>query len=346
MKRLLILILCTVTLFAQIPDGYYDAASGLTGDALQQALHDIIDDHTVVSYTSLWTHFQTTDVKSNGKVWDMYSDVPGGSPADEYTFVTDQCGNYSGEGSCYNREHSWPKSWFNDTSPMNTDLGHLVPTYGYVNNRRGNYPYGEVSNPSWTSTNNSKVGPNTYPGYSGTVFEPINEYKGDFARMYFYMSTRYLGEDNGWPGSPMTRGAQLESWALEMMLTWHASDTVSQKEIDRGNAVYGIQHNRNPYIDHPEYTTLIWENPTSVSLPAGPMQQVENPELISSYPNPFNGVTMVYFRIVEAGPVTIEVFNLEGQVVSRVLNSSLSVGYQEIKWFGVDQQGNELVSGV
>ena len=266
MKQTIILTLLFTTLWAQIPDGYYNNASGLLGTPLQEALHDIIDDHTVVSYSSLWTHYQTTDVKPNGKVWDMYSDIPDGTPPYEFTFVSDQCGNYGAEGDCYNREHSWPKSWFNDVAPMNTDIFHVVPSDGYVNGQRGNYPYGEVSSPTWTSQNGSKKGPNTYPGYSGTVFEPIDAYKGDFARIYFYMSTRYLNEDTSWPGSPMVNGAQLEEWALDMMMEWHAEDPVSPKEIDRNDANYGVQNNRNPFVDHPNYVDLIWGDPPVLPL--------------------------------------------------------------------------------
>ncbi|MBT5270480.1 MAG: endonuclease I, partial [Candidatus Marinimicrobia bacterium] len=273
MKKFIILTLLSATLWAQIPTGYYDGASGLLGSPLQQALHDIIDDHTVVSYSSLWTHYQTTDVKPNGKVWDMYSHVPDGVQPYEFTFVEDQCGNYSGEGSCYNREHSWPKSWFNDVAPMNTDIFHVVPSDGYVNGQRGNYPYGEVASPTWTSQNGSKKGPNTYPGYSGTVFEPIDAYKGDFARAYFYMSTRYLNEDSGWPGSPMVNGAQLEPWALDMMMEWHAEDPVSQKEIDRNNDIYyHVQSNRNPFVDHPDYVDLIWGDPPAIPLAPSDLQ--------------------------------------------------------------------------
>jgi endonuclease I len=273
MKQIFILTLLSTTLWAQIPTGYYDDASGLLGTPLQQALHDVIDDHTVVSYSSLWTHYQTTDVKPNGKVWDMYSHVPDGVQPYEFTFVEDQCGNYSGEGSCYNREHSWPKSWFNDVAPMNTDIFHVVPSDGYVNGQRGNYPYGEVASPTWTSQNGSKKGPNTYPGYSGTVFEPIDAYKGDFARAYFYMSTRYLNEDGGWPGSPMVNGAQLEQWALDMMMEWHAQDPVSQKEIDRNNDIYyHVQSNRNPFVDHSNYVDLIWGDPPVLPLAPSDLQ--------------------------------------------------------------------------
>ncbi|MDP1623021.1 MAG: endonuclease [Bacteroidales bacterium] len=269
--------------FSQIPPGYYDPANGKTGVALQAALHNIIKGHTIISYSGLWTAYYTTDDKPNGKVWDMYSDVPNGTPNGNppytYTFGTNQCGNYSNEGDCYNREHSWPKSWSNDTPPMNSDIFHIYPTDGKVNGMRDNYPYGTVTSPSWTSMNGSKLGPCTWPGYSGTVFEPLDGYKGDFARTYFYMSTRYYTEDGGWPGSPATTGAQLKPWALQLMLQWNNNDPVSQKEIDRNNTVYGMQHNRNPFIDHPEYANEIWGNPVGT-------QDIGMQYRLTLYPNP------------------------------------------------------------
>lgn len=251
--------------FAQIPEGYYSLASGKTGEELKYALHLIIKDHTVLSYSALWTAFQSTDDKPNGRVWDMYSDMPGQPPPYEFTFVTMQCGSYNGEGDCYNREHSFPKSWFNDESPMYSDLFHLYPTDGYVNGRRGNYPFGEVSSPKWTSLNGSKLGACSYPGYTGTVFEPINEYKGDFARSYFYMVTRYHNLVATW-SSAMLNGTTYPAfspWAKSMLLEWNKQDPVSQKEVDRNNDIYAnFQHNRNPFIDHPEYAELIWGNAT------------------------------------------------------------------------------------
>jgi endonuclease I len=246
-----------LALFSQ-PAGYYSAADGRTGTELQQALHDIIDNHTELSYAQLWTAFQTTDKKSDGKVWDMYSDIPGGTPAYTYQFISDQCGNYSAEGDCYNREHSFPKSWFDDLTPMYTDLFHLYPTDGKVNGMRGNYPFGVISNPTWISTNGSRIGNCSYPGYTGIVFEPVNGYKGDFARTYFYMATRYYKEDTGWTGSDMVTGSQPKDWAIKMLMEWHKNDPVSQKERDRNEAVYALQGNRNPYIDDPAYADKIW----------------------------------------------------------------------------------------
>jgi endonuclease I len=261
----IILLLFASRLFSQIPPGYYDPATGLAGEALQTALHNIVKGHTVVTYGEIPGFFPATDAKPDNVVWDMYSDIPGGTPPYVYHYnAGEACGNYSAEGDCYNREHSWPKSWFNDVPPMNSDMFHIYPTDGYVNGQRNNYPYGTVATPTWTSLNGSKLGACSWPGYSGTVFEPIDAYKGDFARTYFYMSTRYYTEDSGWDITDMTNKSQLKPWALQMMLHWSNADPVSAKETDRNNALYGIQHNRNPFVDHPEYVALIWGNPVAM----------------------------------------------------------------------------------
>lgn len=274
----LVVWLCFGSVTAQ-PAGYYNGTEGLTGVALRSALHNIIKDHQALSYSALWSAFEDTDKKSNGKVWDMYSDIPAGTPPYQYTFITDQCGNYSGEGDCYNREHSWPKSWFNDGTPMITDLFHIYPTDGYVNGKRSNYPFGEVGSASWTSLNGSRLGNNSYPGNSEVVFEPIDAYKGDFARTYFYMSTRYYTEDAGWESNGMVSGANLNTWARNMLLEWHHSDPVSQKEIDRNNAVYSYQSNRNPFIDHPEFADKIWGDPSTAAVTVARLR-------VEVYPNP------------------------------------------------------------
>jgi endonuclease I len=283
MKRsallLAVVLYFTSFTFSQIPNGYYDPANGLYGTALQAALHNIIKGHTVVTYQSLWYYFQSTDKKSDNSVWDMYSDIPNGTPPYKYYYNQDECGTYHTEGDCFNREHSWPKSWFGgEVEPMYTDIFHLYPVDGYVNGMRNNNAYGKVNSPSWTSQNGSKLGPCVTPGYSGTVFEPLDEYKGDLARTYFYMSVRYYTEDSGWPGSEATSGSQLLPWALEMMLQWSNQDPVSQKETERNNAVYLIQNNRNPFIDHPEFAQNIWGPDAGVSSTGSAKLMI--------YPNP------------------------------------------------------------
>lgn len=286
-------------LFGQIPPGYYDNAIGKSDTALQIALHDIIKGHTSISYSGLWTAYQTTDKRIDGKVWDMYSDC-------NFTFVVDQDQGSSGTSECqvFNREHSFPKSWFNNAAPMESDLFHVVPSDKKVNSIRGNYPYGEVNNPDYTSLNGSKRGTSSTPGYTGVVFEPADEYKGDFARIYFYMAVRYYTEDAAWPGSDMVNGSQLKPWALLQLYQWHLQDTVSQKEIDRNNAVYQIQGNRNPFIDRPDWVDSLWF-PSSISIGNQP-KTLE----FKIYPNPAQN----YF-ILELTRIQIKSKNLNLKIL-------------------------------
>lgn len=315
---------------AEIPPGYYDPAQGLTGDALQWALHGIIDNHDPVSYDYIWTAFYTTDDIYGNKVWDMYSDIPGGTPPYIYTLGDDQGGSASGEGEGYNREHSWPKSWFGDSSPMNTDLFHVIPSDIYVNNRRGNWPYAEVGSATWTSMNGSRLGNSSTPGYSGTAFEPVDGYKGDLARNYFYMATRYKGEDNGWPGSPMTDGADLEDWAVDLLLQWHADDPVSSKETQRNDAVYAIQENRNPFIDHPEYAQLIYDPY------AGIEGGVTAPDVqVACFPNPAVSVVTVSASVPRLLVQSLVICDISGRIAADLTGLAESAtGGMEAVWSG------------
>ena len=299
-------IACTLLFWSLVvtaqPAGYYNTAEGLSGLELKQALHDIIDNHNVSTYSDLWTHFQSTDMKTDGSVWDIYSTVT-------YQFITDQCGDYNSEGDCYNREHSFPKSWFGgEITPMYTDLFHLYPTDGFVNGKRGNLPYGETLNPTWTSSNGSRLGVSSVPGYSGEIFEPIDEYKGDLARTYFYMAVRYYGEDSGWPGSDMVAGAEPEPWALDMLIRWNTDDPVSQKETDRNEAVYDIQGNRNPFIDNDGYVSSIW-GVNSYS------RAYSEEEALRIYPNPASGIITINLPREIESELIIKILTLQGVTV-------------------------------
>lgn len=249
---------------------YYSATQNLWGSSLKTALYNIINGHEVQSYTpGVWNAFATTDIYTGNTIWDMYAFRADNTADYYYTLGTDQCGNYNSEADCYNREHSFPKSWFGgEVSPMFTDLFHIFATDGWVNNKRGNFPFGEVGSVSWTSTNGSKVGTCSYPGYTGTVFEPIDVFKGDFARGHLYMATRYENLIDGWENYSTESDAVLngteaqvfELWTLQMLLDWHTADPVSLKEINRNTAVFAIQENRNPYVDHPEFAGRIWND--------------------------------------------------------------------------------------
>jgi endonuclease I len=322
------------------PEGYYDGTEGLIGEPLRAALHELIDDHTVHSYDYAWTAFYTSDDKPSGKVWDIYSDVPGGVPPYEYDFGVDEGGIGGAEGNGYTREHSWPQSWFNHASPMISDLFALYPCDAHVNGNRGNYPYGEVASPEWVSLNGSERGPCTYPGYSGIVFEPIDEYKGDLARTYFYMTARYYTEDAGWYGSPMTDGADLLPWAVDMLLEWHAEDPVSYKEIERNGVLFGLQNNRNPFIDRPEFapamyaTTGVGEEPVTAF------------RLGRNVPNPFNPMTTIRFELPRDASVLIEVYSVNGRLVKVLADGEYAAGGHGVTWDGRDSTGSRVASGV
>ncbi|UXI00275.1 endonuclease [Photobacterium sp. TY1-4] len=255
-------------------DEYYQSAAGKTGFALKTALYNIINQHNSRGYSAIWDLVKVADLdhyyENDGSVLDMYSEQPATSDAVHFTKVTDQCGQYSGEGDCYNREHSFPKSWFGGkVEPMNSDGHHIFATDGYVNAKRSNWPFGEVGSATYTSGNGSKLGvAESGLGYTGTVFEPLDAFKGDFARAYFYMATRYENEIASWEGNTTNADAILdgtnttvfEPWMLNMLKRWHQNDPVSQKEIDRNQAVFEFQGNRNPFIDHPEFVGAIWGN--------------------------------------------------------------------------------------
>ncbi len=317
-RRLSALLWATMgflSVWATVPQGYYDSAIGKKGADLKNALYQKIRGHSSRSYNSLWSDFQSTDAR-NGKVWDMYSDIPNGTPQYTYNFGTNQCGNYAREGDCYNREHSFPKSWFNDASPMYSDLFHLYPTDGYVNNKRGNLPFGEVGIYTYISSNGSKVGKNTTSGYSSTVFEPIDEYKGDFARTYFYMATRYENLIANWANNSTEAGAVLagnsypayKTWVVELLLKWHRQDPVSEKETNRNDAVYALQNNRNPFIDYPVLAEHIWGNKQNIGF-----QEEDTPTVNET------------FKALEATEITADAFTANWTAHSTASDYILNV---------------------
>ncbi|MBV7268615.1 endonuclease [Winogradskyella luteola] len=311
MKHIYILLLAILTSalgFAQIPAGYYDHATG-TGYTLKTQLKRIINDiddpeinntieeeHNQQTYNSL-DPFNATyerdfyyEVNGDNTILDMYSENPNGNDPYNYSPVSDECGNFNSEGDCYNKEHVIPQSVFNSQLPMYSDAHHLIPTDGRVNGFRSNFPFGRVddnqlvnqsgiSNPT---QNGSKLGNNLNSGYSAgysaTVFEPIDEFKGDIARIYFYFVTRYEDQISSWDAYPMFDGSSDKAIAdpfLSILITWHQNDPVSQKEIDRNNNIYyNHQNNRNPFVDNPQYVDLIWNTTPDTEAPSDPINLV------------------------------------------------------------------------
>lgn len=279
------LLLTGFTAVAQIPAGYYDSAIS-TGYALKTELKAIIDntnnglspEYLSIDngYGALYTTFANSDVdlyfENNGTLLDMYSENPTGADAYEYTYGTNQDSGTGGtaEGQFYNREHIVPQSVFGGASPMKNDAHFVVPSDKYVNAQRGNFPFGVVVAPNLTTTNGSKRGNNLNSGYSagytGVVFEPIDEFKGDIARMFFYFVTRYESNMTGY-SYDMFNGSSdqcFDNTFFSIMYQWHTQDPVSTREIDRNNAIFTAQNNRNPFIDNPSYVSDIWQGLLSV----------------------------------------------------------------------------------
>ena len=306
---ILFILLFSINATAQIPANYYDYATG-TGYALKTQLNKIINnvDDPEISNTIEQLHidrgynaldgFNATyerdfyyDAGQSNKILDIYSENPTGPDPYTFTPITNECGNYSGEGDCYNKEHIIPQSVFGSQTPMYSDAHHLLPTDGRVNGFRSNYPFGKVNDAQLVSQNGitnptlngSKLGNNLDSGYSagytGIVFEPIDEFKGDVARIYFYFATRYENQISAWSAYAMFDGSSdkvFDNTFLSILLTWHQNDPVSQKEIDRNNNIYYNldQRNRNPFVDHPEYVAMIWNITPDTTPPSNPTNLV------------------------------------------------------------------------
>ena len=331
---------------SNLPADYYNSTTGLTCAPLKTALSTTINTGTIeLTYTpGVWTSFLKTDIKRNFEntrniIWDMYSNKgEGQNEPYEYIYGSttsggNQCGNYSKESDCYNREHSFPASWFKDSLPMFTDINHLFPTDGWVNNLRSSFPFGEVtnielinSNPALNPTQNgSKRGTGTNFGYTGTVFEPINEYKGDFARGQFYMVTRYESRVAWWQnlGSANevlngTTYQAFDDWYIKLLYKWHLQDPVSAKEIARNDSIFVVQKNRNPFIDNPQWVFDVW-NCTGLLTTTGVNDVLRLPaNAVKLYPNPVVN-TNATIRLEKAFThnITLLVMDITGRAVQQ-----------------------------
>ena len=215
-----------------------------------------------------------------------------------------------------------PKSWFGGSvAPMYTDLFQLIPTDGYVNSKRSNLPIGKVTSATWTSTNGSKVGTSNISGYSGQVFEPIDSFKGDFARTYFYMAVCYMDKNLGVETQSNFTGGNLKPWSQQLLLQWAAMDPVSQKEIDRNNAVYQLQHNRNPFIDYPDLVEKIFGNDTNSAFTlAIPEPELPTPWVV--FPNPTKNVINIQITDSDLYTTNVEVIDLTGKILLSTKNEN------------------------
>lgn len=273
-----IFLLLSVVLVAQTTNvaTYYKNANGKKGEALKTAMYNIIKNPDVTGYDGLFEAYKKTDTRTDGKVRDWYSKTT------NYRHVTDKAGSYSDEGDCYNREHTVPQSWFGD-GKIKSDIVHVVPTDGYINGIRSNYPFGEVANADYTSNGGycKKGKARSGLGYQGTVFEPGYDVKGDLARIYFYMATCYQDKAPNWGNGVFTGDTYqpLASWAYAMFLRWAQEDPIDDIERKRNNAVEEVQGNRNPFVDYEGLEQYIWGDYKNVAFST------------TAYVNPYGGDT-------------------------------------------------------
>ena len=326
LQLFVILALVCTLLSAQSPIDYYNPAFGKSNIALRLALQDIIDGHTNVGYDGLWKVYRVSDIRDDGKVWDMYSTC-------NWTPGNSQCGNYKTVCDCYNREHSVPQSWFGKRSPMVSDAFHIYPTDGKVNGQRNDHPFGECENGVKCDNNSNslgRLGNSTFSGYTnvGTVFEPEDEYKGDFARTYFYMATRYADQDftSGSGNKVFTHSnsgnpkCNLTSYSVALFIKWHRQDPVSPKEIDRNNAIYEFQKNRNPFVDFPQLAEYIWGDSIAyVFDPTAPPNQLEEIKVVP--PTIYVADATLYVNASSEGFVT-QLYNVYGQLIAQEQSTS------------------------
>lgn len=329
MRHLLTSLIALTALAAQavIPQGYYDRLNGKTGAELKTAACEIINPHTQVSsYSNLPRYFQTTDVYPQSmKWWDMYSAESRYAPS------------FSG----LNREHSLPKSWWKvgsdvEYTPAYTDLNHLYPADGPANQAKSNYPLGEVSGIKFQN-GVTRVG-YPAPGQGGGapyVFEPDDEYKGDFARTYFYMVTCY--QNLQWNTSYLWMLQRnlyptLTPWAVNLLLKWHRQDPVSQKEVDRNEDVWGYQNNRNPFIDFPDLAEYIWGTKVGEAFKVDVSSTSGGDPILTA---PVGGTTLDFGQVA-VGQSIRALLHFKGENLSQPL--SISMGGDDRAMFSIPER--------
>lgn len=336
-----------------IPLNYYADAYG-TGYDLKTRLKEIIKQgHVPIGYKGLWNLYKSMSAfgdqwyENDGTVLDIYSEIPNGADPYNYRFGVDQCGNYTKEGDCYNREHLIPQSVFYKKNPMLSDAFHIWPTDGKVNAMRSDYPFGRVGNSKWVSKNGSQLGNNANSGYSkgynGVVFEPIDEFKGDIARAFFYFATRYEDEISSWSFDMFnrTKNQVFTDTFRNILLTWHVMDPVSDREIAMNEAIYSKQKNRNPYIDHPEWVEMVWGNNLKVES-----FEYQPRDFLEIYPTLSSGTVYIKSNDYKSAIKKVMVFSLNGILLQTIVNSCnsdlLTITIQKSGSYIIKVMGNDF----
>ena len=289
---------------AQIPSGYYDAATGLNCASLKTTLATIVTNgHASLVYGQLddiqmpVVDTIRTDDGSSFMTWDVYSNNNSGPEPFTFSMAQSAAGGFCGgttpavEGVCWNKEHLFPRAWFRNSdgtypSPTQADLFIVRPADSKINSRRAGYPYATIGSPTYQfpiagqfatypmppNPTLDKMGPSNATNVTIPIaFEPSDAIKGDIARSYFYIATRYESVLSTWVTTNSGNGVEKVIDAantfypsfnlpyLAMLYQWHLNDPVDTRESHRNDLVYSQQNNRDPYIDHPEYAALVWQ---------------------------------------------------------------------------------------
>lgn len=313
---------------------YYSGIQNKSNDNIVTTLQSIISaNYNSISYSGLEPYYEQTDFK-DGKILDMYSTC-------SFTMSDANC-SQKNVCDCWNKEHSIPQSWFNEASPMKSDLFHVYPTDARVNNFRSNYPYGETNVTSNIDNSPSALGhlgASNRSGYTGTVYEPDAQYKGDFARTYLYMVTRYADKNftQSAQGKVMFNyangRAELTDYSIALLLKWHREDPVSEKEVERNNAVYGIQKNRNPYIDYPYLVEYVWGKEKGKQIDFSKIISAYDPTFVLGVSDGSRAITdptlivpktSIEFLPILAGTSSTETISLQGLNLTGAISLAIS----------------------
>ena len=349
-----VLLLLAATALADPPPGYYDSVDPSSQDALRQTIHDVIDDHTKIPYTAsstdTWDVLEQADQDplDSSRILDLYRNR--------------DFAKYGGGNNYYNREHTWPKSYgFPDDTWDNkpyTDCHHLfLCDIGY-NGARDSRIFDDCTS-----------GCSSYPtdehdGLSGTnytrLLTPVGVWqtwlhrRGDVARAIFYLDVRYAGDAGSEPDLIVTDDTALivssqtgnnedvgYMGLLTVLLEWHEDDPVDDKERHRNDVIYGYQHNRNPFIDHPEWIDLLFGDGLTATPDLTPLA----PQITGVHPNPFNPATQVVFTLADPGPTLVRIYRLDGKCVRTLVDAHRGAGEHRVRWDGRGDRGQTLASG-